>query len=46
MKIMYEELSDVKSSISSERLNAVSSFNSVTSSIDGLAGNRNLLGGG
>ncbi|WP_086445294.1 T7SS effector LXG polymorphic toxin [Candidatus Enterococcus lemimoniae] len=46
MKIMYEELSDVKSSIRSERLNAVGSFNSVTSSIDGLAGNRNLLGGG
>ena len=46
MKIMYEELSDVKNSISSERLNAVSSFNSVTSSIDGLAGNRNLLGAG
>ncbi|MBO0421445.1 T7SS effector LXG polymorphic toxin [Enterococcus plantarum] len=46
MKIMYEELSDVKSSISSERLNAVGSFNSVTSSIDGLAGNRNLLGTG
>jgi len=46
MKIMYEELSDVKSSIRSERLNAVSSFNSVTSSIDGLAGNRNLLGAG
>lgn len=46
MKIMYEELSDVKSSISSERLNAVGSFNSVTNSIDGLAGNRNLLGTG
>lgn len=46
MKIMYEELSDVKSSIRSERLNAAGSFNSVTSSIDGLAGNRNLLGGG
>jgi hypothetical protein len=46
MKIMYEELSDVKMSISSERLNAVSSFNSVTSSIDGLAGNRKLLGAG
>lgn len=46
MKIMYEELSDVKSSIRSERLNAVGSFNSVTSSVDGLAGNRNLLGAG
>ncbi|GGC97606.1 T7SS effector LXG polymorphic toxin [Enterococcus wangshanyuanii] len=46
MKIMYEELNDVKGSISSERLNAVSSFSSITSSIDGLAGNRNLLGSG
>lgn len=41
-----EELSDVQSSIRSEYLNAVGSFNSVTSSIDELAGNRNLLGGG
>lgn len=46
MKIMYEELSDMKTSISSERLNAVSSFSSISSSIDGLDGNRNLLGTG
>ncbi|MGC6768949.1 T7SS effector LXG polymorphic toxin [Enterococcus sp. LJL51] len=44
MKIMYEELSAVRMSISSERLNTVSSFSSVSSAIDGLDGNRNLLG--
>ncbi|MBP2098440.1 T7SS effector LXG polymorphic toxin [Enterococcus rivorum] len=46
MKIMYEELNAVKMSISSERLNTVGSFNTITSAIDGLAGNRNLLGNG
>ncbi|MHC5217941.1 T7SS effector LXG polymorphic toxin [Enterococcus sp. LJL128] len=46
MKFSYEELIDVKRSISTERLNGVSGFQSVTNSIDGLKGNRNLLGNG